>query len=138
MQIGTFHAICLEFLKAQGEEPVLMTEEEQRRLSEETIVESGISISAKRFLEAVSRCKSGTAAEEAMPAEEKIPEEEWKKAMESLREKKEERNLWDFDDLLLRTIQRIENGRTAEGWEKKFRYLLVDEFQDIDPISSVW
>ena len=135
MQIGTFHAICLEFLKAQGEAPVLMTEEEQRRLSEETIVESGISISAKRFLEAVSRCKSGTAAEEAMPAEEKISEEEWKKAWNLYEKKKEERNLWDFDDLLLRTIQRIENGRTAEGWEKKFRYLLVDEFQDIDPVQ---
>ena len=93
MQIGTFHAICLEFLKAQGEEPVLMTEEEQRRLSEETIVESGISISAKRFLEAVSRCKSGTAAEEAMPAEEKIPEEEWKKGHGIFTRKRKKRGI---------------------------------------------
>ncbi len=29
----------------------------------------------------------------------------------------------------------IESGRAAAGWEKPFRYLLVDEFQDINPIQ---
>ena len=41
----------------------------------------------------------------------------------------------DFDDLLLRTAERIENGQVQEGWEKPFRYLLVDEFQDINPVQ---
>ena len=49
------------------------------------------------------------------------------------RERKKERHLLDFDDLLLRTAERIENGRVNDGWEKKFRYLMVDEFQDINP-----
>lgn len=139
LQIGTFHAICLDFLKAQGEKPVLMTDEEQRRLAEETVVESGISINAKRFLEMVSRCKSGTEAERSendeMLSEEMIPEKEWKKAWDLYEKKKEEKNLWDFDDLLLWTVRRIENGEAAAGWEKRFRYLLVDEFQDIDPVQ---
>ncbi|HJD47225.1 MAG TPA: UvrD-helicase domain-containing protein, partial [Candidatus Mediterraneibacter norfolkensis] len=139
MQIGTFHAICLDFLKEQGENPVLMTNEEQRRLAEETVVESGIPINAKRFLEMVSRCKSKTEAERSeideMLSEEQIPEKEWQTAWDLYEKKKEEKNLWDFDDLLLRTVRRIENGETASGWEKRFRYLLVDEFQDIDPVQ---
>ncbi len=139
MQIGTFHAICLDFLREQGEDPLLMTDEEQSRLAEETIVESGISINAKRFLEIVSRCKSKTEAERSeideMLSEEQIPEKEWQTAWDLYEKKKEEKNLWDFDDLLLRTVRRIENGETASGWEKRFRYLLVDEFQDIDPVQ---
>ena len=62
MQIGTFHAICLNFLKEQGEASVLITDEEQRRLAEDAVAESGIPLSVKRFLEAVSRCKSGMTA----------------------------------------------------------------------------
>ena len=31
--------------------------------------------------------------------------------------------------------ERIENGQVNDGWEKKFRYLLVDEFQDINPVQ---
>lgn len=132
MQIGTFHAICLDFLKAQGEAPVLITDDEQRRLAEETIVESGISMSAGRFLEAVSRSKSGM---DVQPEEEKVPEPLWQQACELYEEKKNARKLWDFDDLLLRTARRIKNGEAAAGWEKQFRYLLVDEFQDIDPVQ---
>ena len=129
MQIGTFHAICLNFLREQGEQPILMTDEEQRRLAEETIVESGISISAKKFLEAVSRSKSGLSAG---LGEEKIPDALWQQAYGIYEEKKQYGNLWDFDDLLLRTADRIESGNVSDGWEKRFRYLLVDEFQDIN------
>lgn len=46
---------------------------------------------------------------------------------------KTERGLLDFDDLLLCTAEKIRNGDVKEGWEKRFRYLLVDEFQDINP-----
>ncbi len=130
MQIGTFHAICLDFLKGQGEDSSLMTEEEQRRLAEETIAESGISLNARRFLEAVSRCKSGMKAD---LSEEQIPEAAWQQAQKLYESKKDAWKLWDFDDLLLRTAQRIESGEVSDGWEKKFRYLLVDEFQDINP-----
>lgn len=130
MQIGTFHGICLDFLKGQGENSSLMTGEEQRRLAEETIVESGISLNARRFLEAVSRYKSGMKAD---LSEEQIPEAAWQKALTLYESKKAARKLWDFDDLLLRTAQRIESGEASDGWEKKFRYLLVDEFQDINP-----
>ena len=130
MQIGTFHAVCMNFLKSHGEDSVLITEEEQRRLAAETIDETGIPMDVKGFLEAVSRYKSGLTE---VQEEDKSLEGLLRQAFRIYEEKKDLRKLWDFDDLLLRTAERIEDGSLSEGWERQFRYLLVDEFQDINP-----
>ena len=61
--------------------------------------------------------------------------EKFKTAFLLYEEKKQELRALDFDDLMLRTAERIENGQVQEGWEKAFRYLLVDEFQDINPVQ---
>ncbi len=145
MQIGTFHAICLDFLKKQGEKFSLMEELEQRKLAEETAAETGLSMSPAKFLEAVSRRKSGVLETEEVCCKEQEGQEDqenvrkndrdFENAFEVYEEKKRLRSLLDFDDLLLRTAEMIESGRAAAGWEKPFRYLLVDEFQDINPIQ---
>ncbi len=144
MQIGTFHAICLDFLKKQGENFTLMEEAEQRKLAEETAAETGLSVSPAKFLEAVSRRKAGVLDTGVYGREgegQEGREKGWKNdrnfenAFEVYEEKKQLRSLLDFDDLLLRTAEMIESGRAAAGWEKPFRYLLVDEFQDINPIQ---
>ncbi len=136
VQIGTFHAICLNFLKEQGENPTLMTEREQRSLAGEAAEETGLCVQQMKFLESVSRYKSATPdvyGEDALV---------WKEAYERYEEKKKERGLFDFDDLLLRTAEMIEAGAAGAGWEKRFRYLLVDEFQDMNPLQfrliSLW
>ena len=135
MQIGTFHAICLNFLKEQGEEFTLMGEAQQRLLAEEVIAHTGVNAKAGKFLEQVSRRKSGM--EDVLtgdPSDAGISDDPaWQQAFQIYEERKKEQHLLDFDDLLLRTAERIENGRVNDGWEKKFRYLLVDEFQDINP-----
>ena len=135
MQIGTFHAICLNFLKEQGEEFTLMGEAQQRLLAEEVIAHTGVNAKAGKFLEQVSRRKSGM--EDVLtgdPSDAGISDDPaWQQAFQIYEERKKEQHLLDFDDLLLRTAERIENGRVNDGWKKKFRYLLVDEFQDINP-----
>ena len=123
MTIGTFHAVCLDFLKAQGREFFLAGEAELRELAERALDECGQTMSAKEFLEQVSRQKSGIADTQTGPAYDRY---------EQL---KAEKKLYDFDDLLLRTAELIESGNARPGWEKSFRYLLVDEFQDINPIQ---
>lgn len=131
LQIGTFHAVCLNFLRAQGEDAELITEEEQLRLAEEAASETGFLTGTKKLLELISRHKSGLAPLEEDPAE----EEAFRQAFFLYEEKKAERNLRDFDDLLLCTAEKIEKGNLTEGWDRQFRYLLVDEFQDINPIQ---
>ena len=134
MQIGTFHAICLNFLKEQGEEFTLMGEAQQRLLAEAVIAHTGINAKAGKFLEQVSRRKSGVkdALTGELSGDSVIDDPAWQQAFQTYEERKEELHLLDFDDLLLRTAQRIEDGQVHDGWEKKFRYLLVDEFQDIN------
>lgn len=139
MQIGTFHAICLEFLKEQGREIILASEAEQKELAAAALAEAGLAGKAEKFLEAVSRWKTGADAPDREAERENfgLPQEEasWQQACGKYEEKKRERNLYDFDDLLLETVKLIESGEAREGWEKRFRYLLADEFQDIDPVQ---
>ncbi len=43
---------------------------------------------------------------------------------------------FDFDDLMTACIQLLrENKETLSAWQAQFRYILVDEFQDISPIQ---
>lgn len=138
MTIGTFHAVCLDFLKAQGQEFFLAGEAELRELAEQAMEETGADVSEKEFLERVSRHKAGIPAGGTEQAPEKIsPAEEgiWQQAYERYEQLKAEKNLYDFDDLLLCTAELIENGDARPGWERSFRYLLVDEFQDINPVQ---
>lgn len=89
---------------------------------------------AGEFLQWISRRKSGVDMRTEEPEAVKKAEK-FKTAFLLYEEKKQELGALDFDDLLLRTAERIENGQVQEGWEKPFRYLLVDEFQDINPVQ---
>lgn len=42
----------------------------------------------------------------------------------------------DYDDLILLTLKIFnENKETAKKWQQRFEYIMVDEFQDIDPLQ---
>lgn len=134
MKIGTFHGVCLDFLKAQGQEFFLAGEAELWDLAEQAMEESGESMGIKEFLERVSRQKAGITAAETEETG-SAGEEIWQHACERYEQLKKKKKLYDFDDLLLCTAELIESGHVRSGWEKSFRYLLVDEFQDINPIQ---
>ncbi len=166
MQIGTFHALCLSFLREQGEEVCLIDEREARELARSVTAEYGLKWKPDQFLAWVSREKSQEKSQENLPEElekgvgvipEADPEEnfeglsskvvrmdeksEGKEERERLdaaflayQAKLKERNRMDFDDLLLETLERMERAENAE-WKKRYSYLLVDEFQDINPIQ---
>lgn len=47
-----------------------------------------------------------------------------------------EMNLIDFEDMLKKTHQLLTtNKQVLEYWQNKFKYILIDEFQDINPIQ---
>ncbi len=125
MQIGTFHAICLAFLKTQGIVFTLADDAALQALAGQAVKEAGLKMPVRKFLEAVSARKSGAAEENSQMDE----------AVRIYAEALRARKLFDFDDLLLETIRLIEEGKAQKGWEKAFSYLLVDEFQDINPLQ---
>lgn len=125
MQIGTFHALCLSFLQAQGREVSIADEGEARELAQAALKQCGLKGAAGKFLEMISLHKSGVQELTG----------KWRSAFEEYQSFLAARGRMDFDDLLLETASMIEEGRAKPGWEKGFSYLLVDEFQDINPLQ---
>ena len=123
LQIGTFHSICLHFLQKAGVGFSLASEAQCRQMAGEAVSEEGLSVSAGKFLESLSRKQTGLSVCEAEP---------FRQAEELYKKKKQEMRLLDFDDLLLETLRLLEGGASAG---KQFTCLLIDEFQDIDPLQ---
>lgn len=54
-----------------------------------------------------------------------------------IEEEKFKRGILDFQDLLIKTKDLLQNNRAVRNSQKKkIRYLLVDEFQDTDPLQA--
>ena len=121
MQIGTFHSVAIKALRDAGIETRLAENLECRELAGETRAAFHLSCSGGRLLGEISRIKSGR--ESAL-----IPEEVYAYYQKLL----EERGLLDFDDLLLAAAEYFER---PDSDRSHFSYLLVDEFQDINPVQ---
>ena len=133
IQIGTFHGICLKFLRQQNETFLLAGEAKQQKIAQEAVWDTGADISVGELRQWISYQKSGMDISAVQMDAAKM--EICRQVFSVYEKKKRELRMLDFDDLLLRTVERIKEGQVQEGWEKPFRYLLVDEFQDISPIQ---
>lgn len=118
VHIGTFHSICFQMQK-EKEDIVLLDELEAMEIGEEILKKFQIKGGARQFLRQVSRWKN-----EGRPENEELSE-----AFSCYDQSLKMRGLLDFDDLLL------EGLNLEDGQEKRFSYLLVDEFQDISPLQ---
>lgn len=118
MTIGTFHAICLGEL----EDARVAGPWETAELAGEVLREQGLRSAPGTLLGEVSRRKNG------LPGETDIPEEVCGRYDERLHSA----GLLDFDDLLLEGLRR---ARGEKRQSRHFRHLLVDEFQDGNPIQ---
>ena len=123
LKTGTFHAICLAFLKEQGLAFSIVDEAEAREIAGEAAKEAGIRITGKKL-----------AAQASMEKSRGLPEEELSPEVKVYNRLLRERGLFDFDDLLLETLRLLE-GKAADGWQKSYAYLFVDEFHDINPLQ---
>jgi ATP-dependent helicase/nuclease subunit A len=60
-----------------------------------------------------------------------------KEAIQVYEQLKRERSLLNFQDLMIHTAKLLkENPEVRSYFQEKYRYLLVDEFQDTDPIQA--
>ena len=128
LQIGTFHSICLDVLRAGGEHFSLADEIQAKELAQETIDTWNLKVSVRDFLSEISLYKSA-------PGERVFPDQVWEEAFDHYQELLKDRNLADFDDLLLKTLDLAQSSQMEEEYKKRFTYLLVDEFQDVNPVQ---
>ncbi len=131
MHIGTFHAISMEILEKLGRTVRIVQEADRKEWAETVCREYGLSVPAGKFLQYVSIWKTGE-GKTAGAQEKEIPKE----ALEAYEKLKKDSGRYDFDDLLLETLSVFEKGeKLPEELEKRFAYLLADEFQDISPLQ---
>jgi DNA helicase-2/ATP-dependent DNA helicase PcrA len=45
-------------------------------------------------------------------------------------------NALDFDDLLLKMLELFRNGEILEKYQDRYKYILIDEFQDTNPVQN--
>ena len=133
IQTGTFHSICLALLKAAGKETVLADGLECQKLAEAVIEDMGLKLRSSELLRAVSeeKTKRILGAGEAEPMSEGL-----RKAAGAYEERMREQGLMDFDDLLTEALGLLYlASEPVRKFCRRFRYLLVDEFQDISPLQ---
>lgn len=137
LQIGTFHSIARKLLKDQGMEFTLAGDMEIRDLAGKIIKAFSLDMSASRFLTELSNykirsgCPGGNAEIHALSSE-------LKQAFQAYQESLKEWNAMDFDDLLLEALRIARKSlreRSRKGDAGAFSYLMVDEFQDINPLQ---
>lgn len=124
LSIGTFHSICMQQLKKSGVTVSLIDEHQAAETAGEVVSQLQIKISPRDFLREVSKIKNGLPASQAQ-----IPQEGYRAYCARLQNS----GVMDFDDLLLRALALYEE--TDGKSPKPLPHLLVDEFQDINPVQ---
>ncbi len=149
IQIGTFHSICLNFLKAQKVEFILADSMETLEIAEDIVKSYALPMTPKQFLQTVSRIKTsgndqnfrdvstGSHRADLKNTACDNMDEKCMQAVDAYGDILRRQHIFDFDDLLLETIKLLNDTKDGEnsGLFQSFRYLLVDEFQDISPVQ---
>lgn len=133
--VGTFHRFALQLLRRYPQEVglpprfVVADEDEQRRLLEAVLKELGISptqLSPRAARAAISRIKNGS--EVAMAPIQGV--------LEAYQERLAKAGAVDFDDMLTLAVRLVaENPALRQQLRERYTYLLVDEFQDTNPVQ---
>ncbi len=145
--MGTFHGICVKILHVEYEAAgidrnfTIYDSDDQMVLVRRILKSRGLSsdktLSPKLVRNMISHWQNlglspkQAKAEAIYPNQKKIAEI----FVEYEREKRAASAL-DFDDLLSRTAELFEKNAEARArWQKKFRYVLIDEYQDTNAVQ---
>lgn len=139
VNVGTFHATCGQILRRElGAEWSICSEEEQIVILRGLLSEVGVGASkvrrnsAEKVAAALSRLKGSLidVASGQFPTE--VDETELTPAVGRAYQAALEANkLFDFDDLILRTVRLFEKSAgSLAHYRRRFRHIAVDEFQD--------
>lgn len=125
MHIGTFHALCLDGLQSKQNHLSVVDDQTAQETMRNVLQQLGKKESPREMLRAVSLIKSGARTEE----ESGLPPN----VLEHYNAALKASGALDFDDILLRALERAESGDGAA--DPHFTHILVDEFQDVNPVQ---
>jgi len=150
---GTFHSVCNRILRRHADDIgytrqfSILDGDDQKSMMRQLVKAANLSTKDKRFPKAevlLSIFSLSVNTEESVEdlLETRYPHlDEWKKEIlklsEEYRVKKLESNSMDFDDLLTKALYLLEqHDDLAKLYQKKFRHVLVDEYQDTNIVQG--
>ena len=133
MWIGTFHSIALKILRKEGFNPTVYDTKDQEVLIKEIL--KTLNIDKKKYppgmiLSRIYKHKLRLETYDDIPVS--TPFESMVQKIYRLYEKKlEESNAVDFDNIIIKTIELLQNKKEVkEKYSKRFKYIFIDEYQD--------
>lgn len=142
VRFGTFHSVFFQILRLAYHYEVkdIATPALKYRFLEETLNETGYGVDDKKeFLsdieKEISRVK-GEGIEIDCYFSSACSAEIFQKMYRGYQEKLQRHSCLDFDDMVVYTYQLLkEREDIRRRWQAQFRYLLIDEFQDINRLQ---
>lgn len=120
MHIGTFHSICLKLIGSK----TVLSEAEALGLLSEVLCACNCAMNPRTALGEISRLKNGGKGD--------VPQV----VLDAYRAKLAALDVVDFDDILLETLNLFRaNDPKTKALYPRFSHLLVDEFQDSNPVQ---
>lgn len=142
VSFGTFHAVFFSILKLSYGFTAsnILREETRYQYMKEAVERLRLELDdenelIQEVLAEISLIKNERISLEHYTAKH-CSDEIFRKLYDTYEEKKRQARLIDFDDMLTYTWELLtKRPDILEAWQKKFRYILVDEFQDINGLQ---
>ena len=147
MWIGTFHGLCNRFLRAHwklaGLPQGFQILDAGDQVSAVKRVIKSLNLDEERFVpKQVARFVAGEKEEGRRPRDVEVRDEHGRKLLqvyEAYEAQCEREGVVDFAELLLRSYELMrDNDPLREHYRRRFRHLLVDEFQDTNTLQYAW
>ena len=141
--VGTFHSMCVRMLRRDGgrigisSNFAIIDDTDQRSLIRDIIADLDYDerqMTPGACLAEISKAKNGLVwPEQYHEKNSSFLGERYANVYTEYQRRLAESNSLDFDDLIVRTIDLFEKDEaTRTKWQKKFQYILVDEYQDVN------
>ncbi len=137
---GTFHSVCLRILRKYGDRlgysqgfSIYDTDDKKRMIAlcmKELFIDEK-RLNPKVVANEISRAKDRLEYPDTIRLDNDPRERDIVSVYKLYQKKMMEYNAVDFDDIIMRTVELLENhADVREYYQRKFRYVLVDEYQD--------
>ena len=138
--LSTFHALCARLLRREApkiglsrdfviydsSDQVAVVKQAQRELQIDDKL-----VPPRMALARISQAKNRMQGPDALRGAWNLRDEQIAKIYEKYLQTLKDCNALDFDDLLLKTVELFESSeQTRDFYARKFRYVMVDEYQD--------
>ncbi len=149
MWVGTFHSLALRVLRQHYEEVglkknfIIIDVDDQLKLIKKICEAEKIDtkeISTKFFLNAIDGFKNkGISFEDVKESKYRKYDNELRKVYKIYQTELLRMNTVDFGDLILLCIKIFKSNKNIlQKYQNFFKFIFVDEYQDINPIQQIW